>query len=57
MLALTKDQITYLLKALVEHKTKLERMRPYPKQKNDLRPYNDLIKVLVKYRRTMQRAR
>jgi len=60
MLNLSPDDITFLLKALLEHREKLERMEPYVSQDDDLKPYNDLIKRLVKHRsaiRTKKKSR
>jgi hypothetical protein len=48
---LSKEELSLVLKALVEHVSKLERMKPYPLQKSDIKPYNDLIKKLVKARK------
>ena len=39
MLNLTRDEIAWLLGPLIEHIEKLERMPPYPKQSEDLKPY------------------
>ena len=50
MMKLSKQEITYLLKLLLEHKTKLERIKPYPSQERDLRPYEALIRKLTQYR-------
>jgi hypothetical protein len=50
MLPFSKKEITHLIKALVEWQSKLERMKPYPSKKSDIKPYEDLIKKLVKYR-------
>jgi hypothetical protein len=47
---LSKTDLTYLLKALIEHKAHIERSNPYPLQKRDLQPYDALIRKLVKYR-------
>jgi hypothetical protein len=40
----------YIIKALVERKAYIERLKPYPEQKNNLRPYAALIRKLMKYR-------
>jgi hypothetical protein len=50
MLALSKDELAFIIKALIEHKEKLEAMAPYPMQKDDVRPYDDLIHKLVRSR-------
>jgi hypothetical protein len=51
MLRLSEDEVMCLIKALVEHRAKLERMDPYPKQKMDIRPYRSLAQRLMKYRK------
>ncbi len=50
MVKFTKDEVTFILKALIEHKAKIERMKSYPEQKDNLKPYNSLIRKFVKYR-------
>ena len=50
MLKISNQELKYLLKALVEHKAKLERIESYPSQGRDLRPYDRLIQKLTKYR-------
>lgn len=50
MLKISKQELTYLLKALVEHKTQLEKVSSYPSKESDLRPYNSLIRKLTAYR-------
>jgi hypothetical protein len=50
MLKLSQDEVVFLLKSLIEHKEKLEKMEPYSKKLDDLKPYSDLIKKLVNYR-------
>ena len=53
MLKLSKEEINHLIKALTEWQAKLERMKPYPSQKRDIKPYATLTKKLVKYRSAM----
>lgn len=50
MLKLSQDEVVFLLKSLIEHKEKLEQMKSYPKKRDDLKPYTDLIKKLVNHR-------
>jgi hypothetical protein len=50
MLYISEGDVTFLLKVLLEHIEKIERMQAYPEQKNDLKPYNDLVHRLVEYR-------
>ena len=50
MLILSKQDIAYIIKALIEHKEKLEALPPYPLQREDLRPYDELIKRLADFR-------
>ena len=50
MLKISKQELNYLLKAIVEHKAKLQRIKPYPLQKSDIRPYDGLIRKLTEYR-------
>lgn len=45
-----EEEVMYILKALVERKAYIERLKPYPEQKNNLRPYAALIRKLMKYR-------
>jgi hypothetical protein len=52
MLKLSKAEINHLIKALIEWQSKLERVKPYPLQKSDIKPYAALTKKLVKYRNT-----
>ena len=49
MINLSYDEVVYLLGPLIEHREKLERMPWYPKQKEDIQPYSDLIKKFRKY--------
>lgn len=49
MLEFSKLEITYLLKALIEHCSKLDRM-DYRGKKRDQIPYKRLIQKLTKYR-------
>jgi hypothetical protein len=51
MLKLSEDEVTDLIKAVIEWQARLERMKPYPSQKADIRPYRALVRKLVRYRR------
>ncbi len=51
MLKLSRDEVTFIIKSLVEHKEKIEHMKPYPAQRDDLKPYRDLIGKFVIYRK------
>jgi hypothetical protein len=53
MLKFSKEEVADLLKALIEWEAKLDRMKPYRTQKNDLKPYRRLIRKLANYRRTL----
>jgi hypothetical protein len=55
MLKLSEEELMYLIKALVEHQAKLERMDPYPEQKANIKPYRALTQKLVKYRKGLRR--
>lgn len=57
MVTFSDDELTFVLKALIEHKEKLGRMGAYPKQKEDMKPYEALIQKLTKYRRSRSRER
>lgn len=50
MLKLSKKEVNSIIKALVEWQSKLERVKSYPQQKSDIKPYAALTKKLVKYR-------
>ncbi len=47
----SEEEITYLLKALIEHKADLQRLDPYPEQAQEIEPYDALIRELIDYRR------
>lgn len=51
MLKLSEEEVLDLIKALVEHQAKLERMAPYPLRKADIKPYKALTQKLAKYRK------
>jgi uncharacterized protein YaaR (DUF327 family) len=57
MLKLSKMEISHILKALVEHQSKLERLKSYPLQKSDIKPYKNLIKKFVSYRTSISNKR
>ena len=50
MLQLSRDEIAFILRALFEHKDKIEAMPPYPVKNDDLKTYDDLIHKLATYR-------
>lgn len=57
MLKLSKNDIAFIIKALIEHKEKIEARPPYTKQCEDLEPYDGLIQRLATYRDVNVRRR
>jgi hypothetical protein len=57
MLKLSEDEIAVLTKAVVEWQAKLERMKPYPSQKADIKPYRALARKLVVYSKKQRKGK
>jgi hypothetical protein len=52
MVTFSDDELIFVLKALMEHKDKLGRLTAYPQQADDMKPYEVLIRKLIRYRKS-----
>lgn len=50
MLDFSREEVAFILRALVEQSERLERMKPHPERTDDSNPYPGLIRRLVTYR-------